>query len=66
MHLAVACDVYDSVFLRCPFSHARGVLVEILNLIESDSECFPSYSSKNQFSIMYLFDNASVKDQFYK
>ena len=39
----VACDVYDGVFLCCPFS-PRGVLDEILNLIESVSEGFPSNS----------------------
>ena len=41
--MAVACDVYDGVFLCCPFSH-EGVLDEILNLIQSVSEGFPSYS----------------------
>ena len=44
VHLAVACDVYDGVFLCCPFS-PRDVLDEILNLIESVSEGFPTYSS---------------------
>ena len=39
VHLAVACEVYDSVFLCCPFS-PRDVLDEILNLIESISEGF--------------------------
>ena len=34
-HLAVACDVYDSVFLCCPFSH------EMSWIIESVSEGFP-------------------------
>ena len=42
-HLAVACGVYGDVFLCCPF-FPRGVLDEILNLIESVSEGFPSYS----------------------
>ena len=41
--IAVACDVYDGVFLCGPF-FPRGVLDEILNLIESVSEGFPSYS----------------------
>ena len=45
VHLAVACDVYDGVFLCCPFSLEGGVLDEMLNLIESVSEGFPSYSS---------------------
>ena len=36
-HLAFACDVYDGVFL-CFF-----FLDEILNLIESVAEGFPSY-----------------------
>ena len=40
--LAVACDVYHGVFLCCSF-FPRGVLDEILNLIESVSEGFPSY-----------------------
>ena len=42
VHLAVACDVYDGVFLCCSF-FPRGVLDEILNLNESVSEGFPSY-----------------------
>ena len=43
-HLAVACDVYDGVFFVLSF-FPRGVLDEILNLIESVSEGgFPSYS----------------------
>ena len=41
VHLAVACDVYDGVFFVLFFP--RGVLDEILNLIESVSEGFPSY-----------------------
>ena len=41
--IAVACDVYDGVFLCCPFS-PRDVLDEIMNLIESVSEGFPTYS----------------------
>ena len=43
--MAVAGDVYDGVFLCCPFS-PRDVLDEILNFIESASEGFPSNSSK--------------------
>ena len=43
VHLAVACDVYDGVFLCCLF-FPLGVLDEILNLIESVSEGFSSYS----------------------
>ena len=39
VHLAVACDVYDDVFLCCPF-FPRDVLDEILNLMESVSEDF--------------------------
>ena len=42
VHLAVACDVYDGVFFVL-FFFPRGVLDEILNLIESVSEGFPSY-----------------------
>ena len=40
----MACDVYDGVLLCCLF-FPRGVLDEILNLIESVSEGFPFYSS---------------------
>ena len=43
VHLAVACDVYDGVFFVLSF-FPRGVLDEILNLIESVSEVFSSYS----------------------
>ena len=42
VHLAVACDVYDGVFFVLSF-FPRGVLGEILNLIESVSEFFSSY-----------------------
>ena len=41
--MAVACGVYGDVFFLLSF-FPRGVLDEILNLIESVSEDFPSYS----------------------
>ena len=42
VHLAVAGDVFDSVFLCCPFS--RGdVLEELWDLIESVSKGFSTY-----------------------
>ena len=40
--LAVACDVYDGVFFVL-FFFPRDALDEILNLIESVSEGFPTY-----------------------
>ena len=40
--LAVAGDVFDGVFLCCPFFQ-RDVLDEIWDLIESVSEGFPTY-----------------------
>ena len=43
LNLAVACDVYDGVFFVLSF-FPRDVLDEILNLFESVSEGFPSYS----------------------
>ena len=43
VHLAVACGVYGGVFFVLSF-FPRGVFDEILNLIESVSEGFPSYS----------------------
>ena len=43
VHLAVAGDVFDGVFICCPFS-PRDVLDEIWDLIESVSEGFLSYS----------------------
>ena len=43
VHMAVVCDVYDGVFFFLSF-FPRDVLDEILNLIESVSEGFPSYS----------------------
>ena len=39
VHLAVAGDVFDRVFLCCPF-FPRDVLDEIWDLIESVSEDF--------------------------
>ena len=44
VQLAVACDVYDDVFVLSFFP--RDVLDEILNLIESVSEGVPIYPSK--------------------
>ena len=41
VHLAVAGDVYDGFFLCCPFS--TKCLVEILDLIGSVFEGFPTY-----------------------
>ena len=41
VHLAVAGGVYDGVFLCCP-SYPRDVLDDILHLIESVSEAFPT------------------------
>ena len=49
VHLAVACDVYDGVFF-VPSFFPRGVLDEIVNVIESVSEGFPSYSSSAEAS----------------
>ena len=43
MHLAVTCGVYNGVFLCCPFFHEMS-LDEILDLIESVFEDFPTYS----------------------
>ena len=42
VHLAVAGGVYDAVFLCCAF-FPRNVLDEILDVIESVSEGFPTY-----------------------
>ena len=47
VHLVVAGGVYDGVFLCCLF-FPRGVLDEILDLIESVSEGFPTYSYINR------------------
>ena len=67
VHLAVACDVYDGVFLCCPFS-PRDVLDEILNLNESESvsEVFSTYShyeehSNGQCLIMLLKDRCNCR-----
>ena len=50
--MAVACGVYGDVFFP------RGVLDEILNLIESVSKGFPSYSWNNcNFLIKYFAFN---------
>ena len=50
VHLAVACGVYDGVFFVLSF-FPRGVLDEILNLIESVSEGFPHYSFMSAFGL---------------
>ena len=42
VHLAIAGDVFDSVFMCCPFS-PRDVLDELWDLIEIVSEGFPTY-----------------------
>ena len=46
VRLAVAGDVFDGVFLCCPFS-PRDVLHEIWDLIGSVSEGFLTYSHIN-------------------
>ena len=43
VHLAVAGDVFDGVFLCCP-SFPRAILDEIWDLIESVFEGVPTYS----------------------
>ena len=43
VYLAVAGDVFDGVFLCCPF-FPRDVLDEIWDIIKSVSEGVPSYS----------------------
>ena len=43
VRLAVACDVCNGVFFVLVF-FPRDVVDEILNLIESDFESFPTYS----------------------
>ena len=45
--LAVAGDVFDGVFVCCPF-FPRDVLEEIWDLIESVFEGFPVFSSFNR------------------
>ena len=44
VYQAVAGGVYDGVFLYCPF-FPRDVLDAILDLVESVSKDFPTYSS---------------------
>ena len=46
VHLGKAGDVFDGVFLCCPFP-PRDVLDEIWDLIESVSEDFPTYSYRD-------------------
>ena len=43
VHLAVAGDVFDGVFLCAVLFSPRDVLGEIWDLIESVSEGFPAY-----------------------
>ena len=45
VHLAVAGDVFDGVFLCCPFS-PRNILDEFWDCIGPVSENFPTYSCK--------------------
>ena len=48
VHLVVADDVFDGVFLCCSF-FSRDVLHEIWDLIESVSEGFPTLSFISEF-----------------
>ena len=52
-HLAVAGDVFDVVFLCCPFS-PLDILDVIWDLIESVSEGFLIYSSRFGFMSVFL------------
>ena len=62
--MAVACGVYGDVFLCCPFSHD-----EILNLIESVSEGFPSYTLEYfcfeyvRFCVKHRTGNENLSEQ---
>ena len=51
VHLAVAGDVFDGVFLCCPFFQ-RDVLDEIWDLIESVSEGFPTYFGTSRSALI--------------
>ena len=53
----VADDVFDGVFLCCPF-FPRDVLDESWDLIESVSGGFPTYSSVTKFYI-FLFEGVN-------
>ena len=48
VHLAIAGDVFDGVFLCCSFFRL-DVLGEIWGLIESVSEGFPTYFSISSY-----------------
>ena len=63
VHLAIACAVYDGVFFVLSF-FPRGVLDEILNLIESVSEVFSSYSYIGRYiaSIPQIYTSTTVKN----
>ena len=58
VHLAVACDVFVSVFLCCPF-FPRDVLDVIWDLIESVSEGFLTYSLFN-FEVLMLMNTQTI------
>ena len=53
VHLAVACDFDDGVFFVLSL-FPQDVLDEILNLIESVSEDFPTYSLNTRTETMEL------------
>ena len=50
VHLAVAGDVFEGVFLCCPFA-ARDVLGEIWDLIGTVLENFPTFSCNSPFRL---------------
>ena len=50
MSLMTSGDVFDCVFLCCPF-FPRDVLNEIRDLIESVSDGFPTYSYEIKFKM---------------
>ena len=58
VHLAVAGSVCDGVFLCCPF-FLRDVLDEILDLIESFSGGFPTYSLLYMINLMISNSNSN-------
>ena len=54
VHLAVAGGVYDGVFFLLSF-FPRDVLGEILDLIESVSEGFPTYSCRTKAKVTVAY-----------
>ena len=69
VHLAVACDVYDGVFLCCAFSHEVSCnkilnFIQFLRVFLPTLSCGPNVSTHYRIVKTRNFEDFLLKDLF--